>query len=126
MAMLKTLSGTFLCEDLVVLHDQSSFAWLIHVLTAADQSIWERYAAMTCFIWFMKMGVDTSVSEVMLPDYAQHKLACLDNAAITKTDPSGSLFGNAYQRFLIFPCVSIKQLFQQGKIESVKCHYGVQ
>ena len=114
----KTLSGTFLCEELVVLHDQSSFAWLIRVLTAADQSIWKRYAAMTCFIWFMKMGVDTSVSEVTLPDYAQHKLACLDEAAITKTDPSGSLFGNAYQRFYLSLCLD-KAAVQQGKLHQL-------
>lgn len=101
----KTLSGTFLCEELVVLHDQSSFAWLVHILKTADQLSWERYAAMTCFVWFKKMGAEITASELTLPDYAQHKLACLDAAAITKTDISGGLFGNAYQRFYLSLCI---------------------
>ncbi|MFI3135666.1 MAG: hypothetical protein QX197_02700, partial [Methylococcaceae bacterium] len=110
----KTLSEMFLCEELVVLHDQSSFVWLIHILKTGDQSIWERYAAMACFVWFKKMGTEITVSELTLPDYAQHKLACLDAAAITKTDTSGGLFGNAYQRFYLSLCID-QAAINQGK-----------
>ncbi|CAA9890368.1 hypothetical protein METHB2_200054 [Candidatus Methylobacter favarea] len=70
---------------------------------------------MTCFIWFMKMGADTTVSELMLPAYAQHKPACLGKAAITRTDLSGSLFGNAYQRFYLSLSID-KSALQQGRL----------
>ena len=97
----KTLADMFSCDALLGFHDRSSFDWLIILITNADHTIWQRYAALISFIWFMKMDDDTDVSEIALPEYAQLKLACLDTAAISKRNPSGASLGTGFQRFYL-------------------------
>lgn len=108
----KALSSQFKCEELLSLQDKSSFIWLIQFLNAADHSIWECLAAMTCFVWFLKTKpVETALT---LPEFAQQQLASLSADAITHADPTGSLFGEAYQRFYLSLTID-KDAIQQGQ-----------
>ncbi|MEI6268566.1 MAG: DEAD/DEAH box helicase [Methylococcaceae bacterium] len=89
----------FSCVDLLGLHDQSSFTWLIALLLQGCESVWQRYSALLSFIWFREMTTAFDPASVQsLPEYAQLKLDGIVDSAITKVDRLGTLWGDSYQR----------------------------
>ncbi len=95
----KALAEYFSCVDLLGLHDQSSFKWLIVLLTQGKESVWQRYSALFGFIWFNSMTPAFDPASIQdLPEYAQLKLEGIVDSAITKVDRLGALWGESYQR----------------------------
>ena len=96
----KQLLTHFDCNELVGLHDQSSFAWLMSVLTLGNETVWQAYSAMLTSIWFNKMSSYMDAASFQsLPVYAQLKLEWLNESALTKVDLLGALWGDNYSRF---------------------------
>jgi len=96
---LRKLAEHFSCVDLLGLHDQSSFAWLMVLLLQGCESVWQRYSALLGFIWFKQMTTAFDPASVQsLPEYAQLKLEGIADSATTKFDRLGALWGESYQR----------------------------
>jgi DEAD/DEAH box helicase domain-containing protein len=93
------LGEHFSCADLLDVHDQSSFAWLMILLMKGKESVWQSYSALLALIWFNKMTTELAPTYVQsLPLYAQLKLDSVLDSAISKINQLGTLWGDTYQR----------------------------
>jgi DEAD/DEAH box helicase domain-containing protein len=110
----KQLVTHFSCDELLGLHDQSSLAWLIRLLTLGDQRVWQDYSAMLTSIWFNKLGsYNDATSLQALPEYAQLKLDWMDESALMKFDLLGAIWGDTYPRFYLSICFDKIALFNK-------------